>query len=191
VREGEFYLYRAAAGILTLVAVVFFAARLAEEPVRALQKHEVHPAPKALETAGASGAQGGDTVGQGPDGGDLKIGGFAAPERVPEYEILEESTDGREGARAVRLLVDTRSREEDEFVLIARDLKSRYSDYDAVSVEFTDTEDVLFYNDDPQTKDLLAFYGGALIFNTYDGSSYLGYIYTPPNLDGYVVMAAD
>jgi hypothetical protein len=191
VREGEFYLYRAAAGILALVAVVFFAARLAEEPVRALQKPEVHPAPKAFETAEASGAQGGDAVAQGPDGGDLKIGGFAAPERVPEYEILEESTDGREGARAVRLLVDTRSREEEEFVLIARDVKSLYSDYDAISVEFTDTEDVLFYNDDPITRDLLAYYGSALIFNTYDGAYYLGYIYGPPNMDGYYVKAAD
>ena len=184
-------MYRAAAGILALVAVVFFAARLAEEPVRALQKPEVHPAPKAFGTAEASGAQGGDAVAQGPDGGDLKIGGFAAPERVPEYEILEESTDGREGARAVRLLVDTRSREEEEFVLIARDVKSRYSDYDAISVEFTDTEDVLFYNDDPITRDLLAYYGSALIFNTYDGAYYLGYIYGPPNMDGYYVKAAD
>jgi hypothetical protein len=185
------YVYRAAAGILVLVAVVFLAAQLAEEPVRVLQKPEVRPAPDAFETARASGAQGSDAVGQGTDGGDLKIGSFEAPERVPDYEILEESTGGRDGVRVARLLVDTRSRGEEQFVLITRDLKSRYSDYDAVSVQFTDTEDVLFYNDDPQTKDLLAFYGGALIFNTYDGSSYLGYIYTPPNLDGYVVMAAD
>jgi hypothetical protein len=91
----------------------------------------------------------------------------------------------------VRLLIDTRSREEEEFVLIARDVKSRYSDYDAVSVEFTDTEDVLFYNDDPLTRDLLVYYGGALIFNTYEGVLYLGYIYGPPNLDGYYVKAAD
>ena len=188
-REGEFYLYRTAALILAIVTVVFFAARLAEEPVRALQKPEVRPAPKAFETAGAAGAQGGDAVG--PDGGDLKIGDFEAPERVTEYEVLEESTDGREGARAVRLLIDTRSREEEEFVLIARDVKSRYSDYDAVSVEFTDTEDVLFYNDDPITRDLLAYYGSALIFNTYDGAYYLGYIYGPPNMDGYYVKAAD
>jgi hypothetical protein len=185
------YLYRAAALILVLVAVVFFATQLAEEPVRALQKPEVRPAPKAFETAVASGAQGSDAVGPGPDGGDLKIGDFEAPERVPDYEVLEKSLDTRDGARAVRLLIDTRSREEEEFVLIARDVKSRYSDYDAVSVEFTDTEDVLFYNDDPQTRDLLAYYGGALIFNTYDGALYLGYIYGPPNLDGYYVKAAD
>jgi hypothetical protein len=191
VREGESYLYRAAGLILALVAVVFFAAQLAEEPVRAIQKPDVRPAPEAFEKAGVSGAQGRDAVGHAPDAGDLKIGDFEAPERVPDYEVLEKSLDTRDGARAVRLLIDTRAREEELFVLITRDLKSRYSDYDAVSVQFTDTEDVLFYNDDPQTRDLLAFYGGALIFNTYDGSSYLGYIYTPPNLDGYVVMAAD
>jgi hypothetical protein len=177
-------LYRAAALILVLVAVVFFATQLAEEPVRALQKPEVRPAPKAFETAAGA-------VGPGPEGGNLKIGDFEAPERVPDYEVLEKSLDTRDGARAVRLLIDTRSREEEEFVLIARDVKSRYSDYDAVSVEFTDTEDVLFYNDDPLTRDLLVYYGGALIFNTYEGALYLGYIYGPPNLDGYYVKAAD
>jgi hypothetical protein len=178
------YLYRAAALILVLVAVVFFATQLAEEPVRDLQKPEVRPAPKVFEPAAGA-------VGPGPEGGDLKIGDFEAPERVPDYEVLEKSLDTRDGARAARLLIDTRSREEEEFVLIARDVKSRYSDYDAVSVEFTDTEDLLFYNDDPQTRDLLAYYGGALIFNTYDGALYLGYIYGPPNLDGYYVKAAD
>jgi hypothetical protein len=191
VREGESYLYRAAAGILALVAVIFFAAQLAQDPVRAIQKPEVRPAPVAFEKAGTSGAQGRDMVGPASDVGDLKIGDFKAPERVPDYEVLEKSLDTRDGARAARLLIDTRSREEEEFVLIARDVKSRYSDYDAVSVEFTDTEDLLFYHDDSQTRDLLAYYGGALIFNTYDGALYLGYIYGPPNLDGYYVKAAD
>ena len=177
-------MYRAAALILVLVAVVFFATQLAEEPVRALQKPEVRPAPKVFEPAAGA-------VGPGPEGGDLKIGDFEVPERVADYEVLEKSLDTRDGARAARLLIDTRSREEEEFVLIARDVKSRYSDYDAVSVEFTDTEDLLFYNDDPQTRDLLAYYGGALIFNTYDGALYLGYIYGPPNLDGYYVKVAD
>ena len=184
-------MYRAAAGILALVAVVFFAAQLAEEPVRALQKPEVRPAPEAFRTVEAPGEKGGDAVGPAPNIGDLKIGDFEAPERVPDYEVLEKSLDSRDGARAVRLLIDTRSREEKHFVLIARDLKSRYSDYDAVSVEFTDTEDLLFYHDDPRTRDLLAYYGGALIFNTYDGALYLGYIYGPPNMDGYYVRAAD
>jgi hypothetical protein len=155
--------------------------------VRAVQKPEVRLAPEAFEKV--SGAQG--AVGPVSDVGDLKIGSFQAPERVPEYEILEESFARRNDVRAARLLIDTRSREEEEFVLIARDLKSRYFDYDAVSVEFTDTEDLLFYNDDPITRDLLAYYGGALIFNTYDGVYYLGYVYAPPNMDGYEVSAAD
>ena len=182
-------MYRVAALILALVAVVFFAARFAEEPVQALQKPEVRPAPEAFSKA--SGAQGEDVVGSGTDVGDLKIGSFEAPERVPEYEVLEESFARRNDVRAARLLIDTRSREEEEFVLITRDLKSRYFAYDAVSVEFTDTEDLLFYNDDPITRDLLAYYGGALIFNTYDGVYYLGYVYAPPNMDGYEVSAAD
>ena len=173
-------MYRTAALILAFVAIVFFAVRLAGEPVRALQEPEVRPAPEAFEAAGASGAE-----------GNPKIGDFEAPEHVPDYKVLEESPDTRDGARAARLLIDTRSRDEEYFVLIARDLKSRYSDYDAVSVEFTDTEDVLFYNDDPRTRDLLTYYGGALIFNTYDGALYLGYIYGPPNMDGYYVRAAD
>jgi hypothetical protein len=181
--------YRAAALILALVVLVFIAAQLAEEPVRALQKPEVRPAPKAFEAAGASGA--GDVAGPTPDRGDLKIGSFEAPERVPDYEVLEESFDTRDGARAARLLVDTRSRGEEEYIPITRDVKYRYSDYDAISVEFTDTEDVLFYNDDPLTKDLLVHHGGALIFNTYEGAYYLGYIYGPPNMDGYYVKAAD
>jgi hypothetical protein len=188
-REGVSYLYRAAALILALATVIFFAARLAEEPVRAFQKPEVGQAPETFEAAGVSG--GGDAVGSGTDGGDPKIGSFEAPERVPEYEVLEKTLDSRDGARAVRLLIDTRVREEEYFVLIARDLKARYSDYDAVSVQFTDTEDLLFYNDDPRTRDLLAYYGGALIFNTYDGVRYLGYIYGPPNMHGYYVRAAD
>ena len=182
-------MYRAAVLILALVAVVIFAVRLAEEPVRALKRPEVRPAPEAFEMVPA--AEGRDAAGMNPYEEDLKIGSFEAPERVPDYKILEENPDERDGARAARLLIDTRSREEEAFVLIARDLKTRYSDYDAVSVEFTDTEDVLFYNDDPITRDLLAYYGGALIFNTYDGADYLGYIYGPPNLDGYYVRAAD
>ena len=177
-------MYRTAALILAL-AVVFFAVRPAGEPVRTLRSPEVGPAPDIFETARGPGAE------RASDEEELKIGSFEAPRRVPDYEILEESPDERDGASAVRLLIDTRSREEEEFVLIARDLKVRYSDLDAVSAEFTDTEDVLFYNDDALTRDLLAYYGGALIFNTYEGAAYLGYIYAPPNLDGYYVKAAD
>jgi hypothetical protein len=192
--EGEYYLYRAVALTLGLVAVAFFAVRLAEEPVMAFQKPEVRPAPEPFETAGASAAEVEDAGGQAPDVGDMMIGSFEAPESVPDYEILEERVVERDGARAARLLIDTRSRAEEEFVIITRDLKARYSDYDAVSAEFTDTEDVLFYNGDkldPLTRDVLANYGGALIFNTYDGVYYIGYVYGPPNMDGYYVKAAD
>ena len=83
--------------ILALIAVVFFAARLVGEPVRALQKPEVRPAPEAFESAGA---EGGDTSGQAPDVGDTKIGSFEAPESVPDYEILEERIVEHDGARA-------------------------------------------------------------------------------------------
>ncbi len=182
-------MYRTVALILALTGV-FFVVRSGEEPVRALQTPEVRPAPEAFEAAGDPSAKDGIPVGQAPDESNPKIGGFEKPARVPDYEVLEERIDERDGASAARLLIDTRSREEDDFVLIARDLKARYSDYDAVSVEFTDTE-VLSYNGDAITRDALAYYGGALIFNTYDGSAYLGYIYAPPNMEGYYVKAAD
>ena len=60
--------------------------------------------------------------------------------------------------------MDTRSRSQEDFTLIAQDLKARYSNLDAVSAEFMDTEDLLDYN------------GGALIFNTYEGVDYMGYL---------------
>jgi hypothetical protein len=183
-------LYRAVALILAFV-VILFAVRLAEEPVRTLHKPDVRPAPDAFETVGTSTAEGGAAVGSASDEKEPKIGSFKAPKYVPDYKVLEKSLDSRDGAHAVRLLIDTRSRAQESFVLIARDLKSRYSDYDAVSVEFTDTEDLLFYNGDSVTRDQLAYHGGALIFNTYDGVLYLGYIYGPPNMEGYYVRAAD
>ena len=182
-------MYRIAVVILAFIAVAFIVATQAGEPVRALQRPEIHQAPEPFAKVG--GPQGRTAPGPAADEGEFRIGDFEVPERVPDYEILEESPDQRDGARAERLLVDTHSRAEEDFVLIARDLKSRYSDYDAVSVEFTDTEDVLFYNDDPITRDLLEYYGGALIFNTYEGADYLGYIYGPPNMDGYYVKAVE
>ncbi|MDQ4128537.1 MAG: hypothetical protein M3151_11420 [Actinomycetota bacterium] len=175
--------------LMLALTVVSFAVGCAGEQVRALRTPEVRPAPGAFEMD--RGAEGGNTPERSSDEEELKIGDFQTPERVPDYEILEKRVDERDGARAVRLLIDTRSREEEEFLLITRDLKSRYSGYDAASVEFTDTEDVLFYNGDPATKDLLAYYGGALIFNTYEGVDYLGYIYGPPNMEGYYVKAAN
>ncbi len=110
---------------------------------------------------------------------EIRIGSFEPPERVPKYEILEEKPVDTEEARAVRILVDTRARGEDDYVLISRDIKARYADYDAISAEFTDTEDLLDYK------------GGALIFNTPKGATYMGFIYGPPNTKGYYVRAAD
>ena len=71
--------------------------------------------------------------------GEIRIGYFEPPEEVPAYEILEEKPIERYGAKAARLLVDTRARSEEDYTLITRDLKSRYAGLDALSVEFTDT----------------------------------------------------
>ena len=112
---------------------------------------------------------------------EVRIGSFERPEEtsIPQYEILEREPADRDGAHAVRLLVDTRARMEADYEVIARDLKARYAGYDAISVEFTDTQDVFDYN------------GAALIFNTPDGAYYMGYIYGPPNTKGYYVRAVE
>ena len=81
--------------------------------------------------------------------------------------------------RAARLLVDTRARSKADYELIAQDLKARYAEYDAVTAEFTDTETVLDYN------------GAALIFNTMQGSTYMGFLFGPINDKGYYVRPAD
>jgi hypothetical protein len=108
---------------------------------------------------------------------DLRLGDFEPPEDTPEYEVFEEQPVEKYGAKTARLLVDTRARSEEEYALIARDIKSEYAALDAVSVEFTDTADTLSYN------------GRALVFNTPCGSDYLGYIHHPPNTEGYHVIA--
>ncbi len=174
--------------ILALIAVtaVFLVARIGEEKLRALEKPELRPAPTIAEIEQER-SEKADTVrepdersGEQTEGFvEIRIGSFQRPEEVPEYEILVEEPDERDGASAVRLLVDTRSHAESDYELIARDLKARYADLDAVSVEFTDAQGVLDYN------------GGALIFNTATGVYYLGYIYGPPNMKGYYVKAAD
>ena len=110
---------------------------------------------------------------------ELRVGSFESPEHVPRYEIIQEKPADTEDARAVRILVDTTAREKADYVLITRDIKARYADYDAVSMEFTDTKDLLDYN------------GAALIFNTPEGAIYMGFIYGPPNTRGYYVRAAD
>jgi hypothetical protein len=109
---------------------------------------------------------------------EMRIGSFERPEDVPAYEILEKTPTGSDGARSARLLVDTRSRSQEDFTLITRDLKARYADYDVVSVEFTDVSVVLDYN------------GGAIIVNTPLGAQRAGFIHAPP-IEGYYVSAAD
>lgn len=167
--------------VLVLVAVgagtVLMVRSLAAEPVHRLETPMLRPAPTVSQPPQEAGEPGAGETGREHEE-ESRIGSFRAPESVPEYEILEKSADERDGARAVRLLIDTRSRSESEFTLIARDLKARYADHDAVTVQFTDAADVLSYN------------GGALIFNTYDGVAYMGYIYGPPNMDGYYVVKA-
>ena len=57
---------------------------------------------------------------------EIRIGDFEQPEEdVPEYEIIEETPVERDGAEAVRLLVDTQARSEEDYTLITRDIKSR------------------------------------------------------------------
>jgi len=113
---------------------------------------------------------------------EIRIGDFAPPgeaEGTPPYEVLEEVRVERDCVRAVRLLVDTRADDEAGYTLIARDLKAKYENLDAVTVEFTDTSGAFAYE------------GSALIFNTPPGSYYIGYSYGPPNNEGYIVDVAD
>lgn len=110
---------------------------------------------------------------------EMRIGDFAPPESAPSYKVLDEAQIERDCIRAARLLVDTQARSEADYTLIARDIKSEYQDLDAVTVEFTDTTSTLSYN------------GSALIFNTPPGAYYMGFIYGPPNNEGYFVTAAE
>lgn len=115
-----------------------------------------------------------------PDGERRRIGDFTPLEDpVPPYEVLDEERVKQDCASAIRLLVDTQVQEKDDYTLIARDLKARHRDLDAVSVEFTDTEDTFSYT------------GAALIFNTSIGARFIGYAYGAPNDEGYYVAVAE
>jgi hypothetical protein len=152
-------------GALVLVAAVaVFLWRAGEEPVRALETPELRPAPEIFEEPQRV-------------AGGIRIGSFERPENVPAYEILDEISRGSDGARSALLLVDTRSRSQQDFTLITRDLKARYADYDVISIEFTDSSVVLDYH------------GGAIIVNTPVGSEHAGFIHAPPN-EGYYVRVA-
>jgi hypothetical protein len=160
--------------VAILVFVVVVGAllwRAGGEPIQALKTPALRPAPGIFEAPQPASARGGDFE-------ELRLGSFERPEGVPAYEILEEWPTGSDGARSARLLVDTRSRSQEDFTLITRDLKARYADYDVVSVEFTDTSVVLDYQ------------GGSVIVNTPAGSQRAGFIFAPPS-EGYYVRAAD
>jgi hypothetical protein len=157
--------------VALLVLIVAFAVlfwRVGEEPIHALKTPELRPAPEIFEES--------RRVPEELD--EIRIGSFERPEDVPAYTILEERPTGSDGTRSAQLLVDTRSRSQEDFTLITRDLKARYADHDLVSVEFTDSSVMLDYH------------GGAVIVNTPIGSQHAGFIYAPPN-KGYYVRAAD
>lgn len=67
---------------------------------------------------------------------DLRLGDFEPPEDAPEYEIFQEQPVDRYGAKAAQLLVDTQARSEEDYALIARDIKSEYAALDAVRTAF-------------------------------------------------------
>lgn len=162
-----------AALVLVLAGAVVFPRP--DDAVSTVRPPALGPPPAVAETAGG-GSPGGRSVSA--EEQEARIGSF---ERVaaPEYEILERTDDEREGARGALLLVDTRSRNQEDLTLITRDVKARYGDLDAVTLRFIDSETVLDYN------------GGAVIFNTPTGAYYAGYVYGPPNTRGYLVDAAE
>jgi hypothetical protein len=164
--------------LLRVTALVFAAAalgillwRVGEEPIRALEMPELRSAPGIFAVSQPASERARKFE-------EMRIGSFERPESVPSYEVLEKRPTGSDGARSAQLLVDTRSRSQEDFTLITRDLKARYADYDVVSVEFTDSSVLLDYQ------------GGAIIVNTPLGASRAGFIYAPPH-KGYYVRAAE
>lgn len=160
-------------GLTFIAAIAAFAVWRTNEPVHTLRTPELGPAPVAVRAP--DGTEDARDVGL---SSGIRVGSFERPEAVPNYEVLEENAVRGTDVRATRLLVDTRARTEANFELIAQDLKARYAEYDAITVEFTDAESLLDYN------------GGALIFNTPEGAYHIGFYYGPPNTEGYYVQAA-
>ncbi len=177
--RGRLGLRRLSALILVMIAAVavFFTASIGGEPVHRLETPALPAAPTIARATQPETT--GEVEAATEEYANIRIGSFEKPDGVPEYEILESLPADRDGANAARLLVDTRSRSEEDFTLIARDLKARYSNYDAVSAQFTDTSELFDYN------------GVALIFNTPAGAYYMGFIFGPPNNRGYYVKAAE
>ena len=154
-----------AAALLFVATVAVLLWRAVEEPVSALAMPEVRPAPEVFEEEQREAAK---------ELAAIRVGSFERPEDVPGYQVLEKTPTESLGARSAQLVVDTHSRGREAFTLITRDLKARYASYDVVSVEFTDTSEVLDY------------YGGAIIVNTALGSRNAGFIYAPPRKGYYV-----
>ena len=158
-----------AAALLFVAAVAVFAWLPGEQPISALKTPEVRAAPGVFDQDNRDLAR---TL------AGFRVGSFERPEAVPRYEILEEMPAEGDGTRSTQLVVDTRSRGRGDFTLITRDLKARYAGYDVVSVEFTDT------------SELLDYHGGAIIVNTALGSRNAGFIYAPHE-EGYYVRVED
>jgi hypothetical protein len=161
-------------GFLIVVGLLWWAG---DEPLRAVAAPEVRAAPEPFSAEKRVAST--EEAARLEEAGRVRIGSFERPEGVPEYRILDERRDERGGARGAWLMIDTRSHSEEEYVLITRSVKSEYADVDAVSVEFVDLKSARFYQ------------GGALIFNTVAGADYIGYIYGPPNNEGYYVQTAE
>ena len=158
------------AALFAACAAVFFWP-FGEGPVSAVEPTALRPAPELYAIARNTYIPSGVP--------DVSIGGFDRPEGVPAYKILQTDKGERENVRGVTMVVDTRVTAERDLTLIARDVKARYADLDAVSAEFIDSEDYFEYR------------GGAVIFNTAAGAYYQGFVYGPPNNKGYLVNAAD
>jgi hypothetical protein len=156
------------AAVLVFAAIAVLSWRAGEEPISALETPEVRAAPGVFDEGDRDLAQA---------LAELRVGNFERPEAVPRYEIMEK-TPTESGARSAQLVVDTRSRGRGDFTLITRDLKARFAGYDVVSVEFTDTSEVLDYH------------GGAIIVNTALGARNAGFIYSAPE-EGYSVSVED
>lgn len=155
-----------------LLAIVLLTASCGGGAITTIESPEVRGAPEIIHLQSAA-----ESAGTGAT--DIKIGDFEKPEDVPEYEAIERREIRRDGVKAMRLLIDTKATEESAYELIARDIKSRFPDYDAVSAEVTDTSSGFDYN------------GAILIFNTPEGSYYMGFLYSPPSNLGYIVDVAE
>ena len=163
--------------LIASVIVAGLAYRVGDEPLQAVTATEVRDAPEPFSAEKRTASA--EAAARRRRAGEVRIGSFERPEGVPEYRILDERRDERDGVRGARLMIDTSSRSKEEYVLITRNVKAEYADFDAVTVEFVDLGSAGLYD------------GGALIFNTAAGATYIGYIYGPPNNQGYYVQATE